>query len=83
MPASVQNLLVEVQRLQLHRVPEASRTRRAVLGTILGAREGASDLLGFKGRLVCLQDNVTQRVGVVYPEVIVIGAGQDVPRVVL
>jgi len=75
MPASVQNLLVEVQRLQLHRVPEASRTRRTVLGTILSAREGASNLLGFEGRLICLQDNVTQRVGVVYPEVIVIGAG--------
>jgi hypothetical protein len=48
MPASVQNLLVKVQRFQLHCVPKAARTCCAVLGAILG-RKGASDLLGFKG----------------------------------
>jgi len=48
MPASVQYLLVEVERIQLHSIPKASRTGRTVLNAILGAGKGASDLLGFE-----------------------------------
>ena len=49
MPASVQNLLVKVQRIQLHSIPEATRTRSTILGAVLGAWKGSSNLLGFEG----------------------------------
>jgi hypothetical protein len=76
MPTSVQNLLVEVQGVQLHGIPQISRPCSAILGTIL-SRNGTSDLLGFESRLVRLQDDVAQCVGVIYAEVIVVGASKD------
>lgn len=60
-PASVQDLLVKVQRVDLHRVPKSPRTGCAVLDTIFGWSR-AADLLGFEGRFVRLQDDIGQRV---------------------
>ena len=77
MPTRVQDLLVEVQRLHLHRVPQSSRP---ILCSQLVPREGPTNLLRFERRLVCLQYDITQRVHVEYSEVVVIRARKYVPE---
>ena len=67
----MQDLLVEIQRLQCHVLPEPTWTH-TVLHARLVAREGPADLLGLDRRLVRLQDHVVQGVRIKYPEIVVV-----------
>lgn len=71
MPACVQDLLVEVQSVQRHSLPEPTWSC-SVLCPHLVPRYRATDLLRLERRLVRLQNDVIHRVGIVYPEVIVV-----------
>jgi len=74
MPTRVKNLLVEVERVQLHGIPQRPRTRFDS-----GLSHGSANLLGLEGRLVCLQNDVIECVGIEYPEVVVVRPRQHVP----
>jgi len=77
MPTRVQDLLVEVQRLHLHRVPQPPRP---VLRSQFVPREGSTNLLCLERRFVRLQNNITQRVHIKYSEVVVVRARKHVPE---
>lgn len=75
----MQNLLVEVQRLKLHRVLQP--WLHAVLSyKLLVTRQWPADFLRFECRLVRLQYNIVQRLHVEDAQVIVVGTGQHIPE---
>jgi hypothetical protein len=78
MPTCMQDLLVEIQRLQLHSISEP-RLSRTVLSPRFHPRQWSTNFLSLESRLVCLQYDVAQRLRVVYPEIVVVRACQYVP----
>ena len=68
-PTRMQDLLVEVQRVRLHRVPKPSGPSPILRSRFTGC---AADLLGLERRLIRLENHVLGCVGVVYPEVVMI-----------
>ena len=78
MPAGMQDLLVEVQRVQRHVFPQAAWP--AVLHPDLVPRQRPTHLLRLERRLIRLEYDVIERINVVYPEVVVIRSSEDVPR---
>jgi len=74
MPTRVKNLLVEVERVQLHGIPQCPWTRFHP-----GFGHWSANLLGLERRLVRLQDDVIECVGIEYPEVVVVRPRQHVP----
>lgn len=82
MPARMEDLLVEVERLLEHGLSEPTGRGglRAVLRAELAVRrDGPTHLLRLERRLVRLEHDVVQRVDVEYPEVVVVRACQHVP----
>ena len=71
MPARMQNLLVEVQRLECHVLPHPTAWS-SVLDACLVAWQRTSDLLCLECRLVRLKDDVIQGLDVKYPEIVVV-----------
>lgn len=71
MPACMKNLLVKVQRLQLHCISQPVGLHPILRARL--TRQRPTNLLGFEGGLVGLEHNVIERVRVVYSEVIVVG----------
>lgn len=69
MPACVQDLLVEVERLERHVLPYA--WPQAVLHALV-ARQRATDLLRLERGLICLQHYVIERLRFKYPQVVVV-----------
>lgn len=76
-PAGVEDLLVEVERVHRHGVAQ----RAAVFQPWLVARKRTADLLRLESRLVRLKNDVGQRIRIVYPKVVVIRSGENVSAV--
>jgi hypothetical protein len=74
MPASVENLLVEVKRVGLHCV--AQWARRSRLASLV-VWQRAAGFLHLERRLICLKDNIGEVVCIVYPEIIMVRAGKN------
>lgn len=81
MPAGVEDLLREVQRIHLHRVPQ-TWPRYPVLSSLIPGQR-STNLLCLERRLVGLQNNVVKGVRIVYPEVVVVRSGQYMPNEVV
>lgn len=73
----MENLLVEVERICDHRLTKGAL--RAFRARALVSRERPADLLHLECRFVRLEDHIGERVGIVYPEIIVVRAREDVP----
>ena len=68
MPAGMQNLLVKIKGVQLHRIPKSTLS---ILHSSLLARQ-RPNLFHFEGRFVRLQYDVLQGIGIVYPEIVMV-----------
>ena len=79
MPAGMKNLLVEVERVLSHVLPQTTGPY-AVLSAGLVSRKRAAHLLCLERRLVRLQHDVTAAVDVEYAEVVMIRSRQHMPE---
>lgn len=73
MPASMEDLLVEVQGFLGHILPQPSGAQTILCPKFI-VWQWSANLLRFERRLICLQHDITERIHIKYPEIVMVRA---------